>query len=54
MAPAIASSTTASTRWILEATDADVAELVSANTSGKTVKVNEGYYSMPFRITITE
>lgn len=45
---------TASTKWILEATDADVAELVSANTSGKTVKVNEGYYSMPFRITITE
>lgn len=41
-------------RWIIEAIESDIAELVSANTSGKTVKVNEGYYTMPFRITVTK
>ncbi len=45
---------TAENTWIIEATGSAVAELVSANTSGKIVKVNEGYYSMPFRITVTK
>ena len=39
--------------WTVEATTADVAELVSATTSGKSVKVNEGYYRMPFKVTVT-
>jgi hypothetical protein len=39
--------------WTVEAGGADVAQLVSATTAnGKTVTVNEGYYVMPFRITI--
>lgn len=39
--------------WTVETTESDVAELVSASTSGKSVKVNEGYYRLPFKITIT-
>lgn len=38
--------------WTIEATANDVAVLESANTSGKAVKVNEGYYRMPFKITV--
>ncbi len=44
---------TAENVWVIEANATHVAGLVSANTSGKIVKVNEGYYSMPFKITIT-
>jgi len=33
-------------------TDADVAELVSTPTSGRAVTVSEGFYTMPFRITV--
>lgn len=42
----------ATNTWTIEATESDVAELVSATTSGKSVKVNEGYYAMPFTITV--
>jgi len=38
--------------WIVEATDADVAELVSTPTSGRAVTISEGFYTMPFRITV--
>jgi hypothetical protein len=45
---------TATNQWVVEATAGQVAQLVSATTTnGKSVKVNEGYYSMPFMITIT-
>jgi len=44
---------TAENVWIIEANATHIAGLVSANTSGKIVKVNEGYFSMPFRITVT-
>lgn len=40
--------------WVVEATLSDVAELVSTTTSGKSVTVNEGYYAMPFKITVTK
>jgi hypothetical protein len=39
--------------WTIEAQATDVAGLTSATTSGKAVKVNEGYYRMPFKITVT-
>lgn len=42
----------ATNTWVVEASNSDVAELVSTTTSGRSVTVNEGYYSMPFRITI--
>jgi len=38
--------------WIVEATAADLAELVSVSTSGRNVTTNEGYYSMPFKLTV--
>jgi len=40
--------------WTIEATSDDVAVLESANTSGNTVKINEGYYRMPFKITVVK
>ena len=40
--------------WVIEANSTHVAGPVSANTSGKLVKVNEGYFTMPFRITVTK
>ena len=40
--------------WTIEATSNDVAVLESANTSGKAVKINEGYYRMPFKITVVK
>lgn len=41
--------------WTIEASATDVAQLVSATTtSGKAVKVNEGYYRMPFKVTVTK
>lgn len=40
--------------WTIEATAADVAQLESAPMSGKNVKVNEGFYRMPFKITVTK
>jgi hypothetical protein len=41
--------------WIIESSQSDISQLVSETTSkGKTVKVNEGYYTMPFKITITQ
>ena len=39
--------------WVVEAHASDVAELVSVPVSGKQTVVNEGFYSMPFRITVT-
>ena len=46
---------TAANQWIIEAVDSDIAELVSASTAkGKAALVNEGYYTMPFRITVTK
>ena len=44
----------ASNKWIVEAIESDIAGLVSANNSGKIVKINEGYYTMPFRLTVTK
>ena len=45
---------TAVTQWIISATESDIAQLVSVNTSsGKSVTLNEGYYTMPFSITVT-
>lgn len=38
--------------WVVEAGVDDVAELVSETTSRKVVRVSEGFYSMPFRITV--
>ena len=43
---------TATNTWIVEASDSDIAELVSTTTSGRSVTVNEGYYAMPFKITV--
>jgi hypothetical protein len=43
---------TATNTWVVEANASDVAELVSTTTSGRSVTVNEGYYSMPFKITV--
>lgn len=40
--------------WTIEASATDVAGLTSATTSGKAVKVNEGYYRLPFKITVTK
>jgi len=45
---------TAENLWVIEADSTHTAGLESANTSGKVVKVNEGYYKMPFRITVTK
>lgn len=45
---------TAANTWVVEAHAADVAQLVSEPTSGKQTVVNEGFYSMPFRITVTK
>lgn len=45
---------TALDTWIVEATTSDVAELVAINTGrGKTIMTHEGFYTMPFRITVT-
>ena len=38
--------------WTIESMESDVAGLLSATTSGRSVKVNEGFYTLPFRITI--
>jgi hypothetical protein len=38
--------------WIVEAGASDVAELVATTTSGRSITTSEGYYSMPFRITV--
>lgn len=43
---------TATNTWVVEASASDVAELVSTTTSGRAVTVNEGYYTMPFKITV--
>lgn len=43
---------TATNSWTVEASASDVAELVSTTTSGRQIAVNEGYYSMPFKITV--
>lgn len=39
--------------WVVEATAADVAELVVTPTRGRSTTTSEGFYSMPFRITVT-
>ncbi|MBA3949644.1 MAG: hypothetical protein H0X44_06835, partial [Acidobacteria bacterium] len=40
--------------WIVEASTSDVAELVAVNTGkGKQVMTHEGFYTMPFKITVT-
>ena len=43
---------TATDTWVVEVGASDIAELVSTTTSGRSVTVNEGYYSMPFKITV--
>lgn len=46
---------TSTTTWIVEAMASDVAELVSLTTArGKSVEANEGFYSMPFKIMVTQ
>jgi len=45
---------TATNVWIVEARPSDVAELVSVPVSGRQTLVTEGFYSMPFRLTITK
>jgi hypothetical protein len=44
---------TAIDTWDVEAVATDVALLLSTTTAGKTVEVNEGYYAMPFKLTVT-
>jgi hypothetical protein len=44
---------TSSTTWTVEADANDVAQLESATTSGKQVKLNEGFYRMPYKAVIT-
>lgn len=40
--------------WVVEATASDVAELVAINTNkGKQIMTREGFYTMPFKITVT-
>jgi hypothetical protein len=43
-------------QWIIEAGDSHIAQLVSepTTTKGKSTKTNEGYYTMPFKITVTK
>ncbi len=45
---------TSENTWVVEATASDVAELVAINTGkGKQVMTHEGFYTMPFKITVT-
>jgi len=40
--------------WEVEATTSDVAELVAINTGkGRQIMTHEGFYTMPFKITVT-
>lgn len=39
--------------WTVEATNSHTAMLESATTTGRTVKVHEGFYRMPFKMTVT-
>lgn len=40
--------------WVVEASVSDVAELVASNTNrGKRIVTHEGFYTMPFKITVT-
>ena len=39
--------------WVVEASPEHIAELVSVPTSGRQTMVREGFYSMPFRVTVT-
>ena len=45
---------TGTSSWSIEATASDVAELVSTPTSGRAVTVHEGFYAMPFKISVTQ
>lgn len=46
---------TSTTTWTVEATTLDPAELVSLTTGrGKSVEAQEGFYTMPFKITVTQ
>ena len=45
---------TSATSWTIEASADDAGGLTSATTSGKAVKVNEGYYRLPYRIVVTQ
>lgn len=45
---------TAANAWVVEASASDVAELVSANIRGKAGTLNEGYYAMPFKMTVVQ
>ena len=40
--------------WTIEAGPDEIGGLTSATTSGKSVKLNEGYFRMPFKITFTK
>ena len=45
---------TAENTWVVEATASDVAELVAINSGkGKQIMTHEGFYTMPFKITVT-
>lgn len=39
--------------WQVEASVDDIAELVAVPTKGKAVMTHEGFYTMPFKITVT-
>ena len=39
--------------WVVEAAAGDLAELVSVPKSGKQTMVSDGFYSMPFRFTVS-
>ena len=45
---------TSGNTWTVEATTSDLAELVATTTSGRQVMTHEGFYQMPFKITITQ
>lgn len=38
--------------WVVEAEASDLAELVSIPTTGRQLMVSDGYYAMPFRMTV--
>lgn len=44
---------TSENTWDIEASVDDVAELVAVPTKGKAIMTHEGFYTMPFKITVT-
>jgi len=42
----------ATNTWVVEADASDTAELVAVSRTGKNVTTHEGFYKMPFKITV--